>query len=108
MPDVTGPNHRPHVVQIKVDKVEDRELLDSDRTPSSGESPATIGAGPPPPPIQGWMRRYTLREIEVATKGLSDESVIGKGGYGTVYRGLLADNIIVAVKNLFNDRYGFA
>lgn len=44
----------------------------------------------------------------MATKGLSDESVIGKGGYGTVYRGLLADNTIVAVKNLFNDRYGFA
>ncbi|KAH7863890.1 hypothetical protein Vadar_023113 [Vaccinium darrowii] len=103
VPEVTAPNHRLHEVQIKVDKAEDRELLDSDRMPSSGESPASIGAGPPPPPIQGWMRRYTLREIEVATKGLSDESVIGKRGYGTVYRGLLGDNTIVAVKNLFND-----
>lgn len=103
MPEVAAPNHRPEV-QIKIDKGDNRELVDSDWKPSSGESPAPVGAGPPPPPLNlGWSRRYTLREIEAATEGLSDGSVIGKGGYGTVYRGLLADNTIVAVKNLFND-----
>jgi len=30
--------------------------------------------------------------------------VIGEGGYGIVYRGLLEDNTNVAVKNLLNNR----
>ncbi|CAL0315036.1 unnamed protein product [Lupinus luteus] len=47
----------------------------------------------------GW---YTLRELRVATNGLSESNVIGKGGYGIVYRGILPDGTKVAVKNLFN------
>ncbi|XP_076917273.1 putative serine/threonine-protein kinase At1g01540 [Bidens hawaiensis] len=47
---------------------------------------------------------YTLRELEVATNGFSDENVIGEGGYGIVYSGVLADDTMVAVKNLLNNR----
>lgn len=53
----------------------------------------------------GWGHWYTLRELEVATDGFADENVIGQGGYGIVYRGVVADGTQVAVKNLLNNRY---
>ena len=37
----------------------------------------------------GWGIWYTLRELEVFTNGFADENVIGEGGYGIVYRGVL-------------------
>ncbi|GJR96425.1 probable serine/threonine-protein kinase [Tanacetum coccineum] len=46
---------------------------------------------------------YTLRELDIATNGFSSENVIGEGGYGIVYSGVLADNTMVAVKNLLNN-----
>ncbi|KAF5444916.1 hypothetical protein F2P56_034007 [Juglans regia] len=52
----------------------------------------------------GWGHWYTLRELEVSTNGFADENVIGEGGYGIVYRGVLEDNTMVAVKNLLNNR----
>ncbi|KAK9066746.1 hypothetical protein SSX86_014069 [Deinandra increscens subsp. villosa] len=52
----------------------------------------------------GWGHWYTLRELEMATNGFSDENVIGEGGYGIVYSGVLTDNTTVAVKNLLNNR----
>lgn len=53
----------------------------------------------------GWGHWYTLRELEISTNGFADENVIGEGGYGIVYRGVLEDNTLVAVKNLLNNRY---
>ncbi|CAL2238179.1 unnamed protein product [Prunus armeniaca] len=52
----------------------------------------------------GWGRRYTLRELEAATNGPCEENVIGEGGYGIVYSGILSDGTKVAVKNLLNNR----
>ncbi|XP_019152672.1 PREDICTED: probable serine/threonine-protein kinase At1g01540 [Ipomoea nil] len=52
----------------------------------------------------GWGHWYTLRELEISTNGFSDENVIGEGGYGIVYHGVLEDNTKVAVKNLLNNR----
>ncbi|XP_057974237.1 probable serine/threonine-protein kinase At1g01540 [Malania oleifera] len=52
----------------------------------------------------GWGHWYTLRELESSTNGFSDENVIGEGGYGIVYRGVLEDNTKVAIKNLLNNR----
>uniref|UniRef100_A0A1D1Y8X3 non-specific serine/threonine protein kinase n=1 Tax=Anthurium amnicola TaxID=1678845 RepID=A0A1D1Y8X3_9ARAE len=52
----------------------------------------------------GWGHWYTLRELEAATGGFTDENVIGEGGYGIVYHGVLEDNTQVAVKNLLNNR----
>ncbi|KAJ6675850.1 RECEPTOR-LIKE KINASE PLANT [Salix viminalis] len=43
-------------------------------------------------------------ELEESTNYFADENVIGEGGYGIVYRGLLEDNTNVAVKNLLNNR----
>lgn len=102
-------------IQIDMGKVEHR-IVFSDKGPgaSSGESRATSGAETgsiggsgslPEVSHLGWGRWYTLRELEAATDGLSDENVIGEGGYGIVYRGVLADGTRVAVKNLLNNRY---
>ncbi|KAF5752894.1 serine/threonine-protein kinase [Tripterygium wilfordii] len=52
----------------------------------------------------GWGHWYTLRELEEATNGFTAENVIGEGGYGIVYHGVLADSTDVAVKNLLNNR----
>lgn len=52
----------------------------------------------------GWGRWYTLRELEAATNDFAAELVIGEGGYGIVYHGILEDNTQIAVKNLLNNR----
>jgi len=52
----------------------------------------------------GWGHWYTLRELEASTNGFADENVIGEGGYGIVYHGILEDKTQVAVKNLLNNR----
>ncbi|GKV42843.1 hypothetical protein SLEP1_g50207 [Rubroshorea leprosula] len=52
----------------------------------------------------GWGRWYSLKELEVATRGFAEENMIGEGGYGVVYRGVLQDGSVVAVKNLLNNK----
>lgn len=52
----------------------------------------------------GWGRWYSLRELEMATGGFAEGNVIGEGGYGVVYRGVLGDGSVVAVKNLLNNK----
>ncbi|XP_061342097.1 probable serine/threonine-protein kinase At1g01540 [Gastrolobium bilobum] len=52
----------------------------------------------------GWGHWYTLRELEDSTNGFAPENVIGEGGYGIVYHGILKDNSHVAIKNLLNNR----
>lgn len=56
-------------------------------------------------PNIGWGRWYSLRELEIATRGFAEENVIGEGGYGVVYRGVGEDGSVVAVKNLLNNKY---
>lgn len=52
----------------------------------------------------GWGHWYTLRELEASTNSFAAENVVGEGGYGIVYHGILEDNSQVAVKNLLNNR----
>ncbi|XP_076918583.1 putative receptor-like serine/threonine-protein kinase At4g34500 [Bidens hawaiensis] len=49
-----------------------------------------------------WGKLYGIKEIELATRGFATESVVGEGGYGVVYRGVLRDGAVVAVKYLLN------
>ncbi|XP_059626862.1 probable serine/threonine-protein kinase At1g01540, partial [Cornus florida] len=112
----TAPDHRPLVplavleIQMDIGKAKYRVVF-SDR-PSSGESrlpsatdTASFGGG-------GMLevshlelgRWHKVRELEVSTNGISDENVIGEGGYVIMYQGVLADNTRVAVKNLLNNR----
>ncbi|XP_058110531.1 putative wall-associated receptor kinase-like 16 isoform X3 [Magnolia sinica] len=41
---------------------------------------------------------YTTEELEKATKNYDKNQIVGQGGYGTVYKGILPDKRIVAVK----------
>ncbi|KAE8706754.1 putative LRR receptor-like serine/threonine-protein kinase [Hibiscus syriacus] len=43
---------------------------------------------------------FSLRQIKAATKNFAAENKIGEGGFGSVYRGLLSDGTIIAVKQL--------
>ncbi|XP_051215089.1 probable LRR receptor-like serine/threonine-protein kinase At1g74360 [Lolium perenne] len=47
---------------------------------------------------------FTYRDIVAATGNFSDDRVIGRGGYGVVYRGVLPDGRAVAVKKLSRPR----
>ncbi|CAI9765513.1 unnamed protein product [Fraxinus pennsylvanica] len=66
---------------------------------SSAMSASTDGLG-----NIGWGRRYSLKDLEIATNRFSNDNVIGEGGYGIVYRGVLHDGSVVAVKNLLNNK----
>ncbi|CAN0858245.1 Probable LRR receptor-like serine/threonine-protein kinase At5g63710 [Linum grandiflorum] len=51
----------------------------------------------------GQLRRFSLREMQLATNNFSDSNIIGQGGFGKVYRGVLShhdNNLKVAVKRL--------
>ncbi|XP_072991842.1 probable LRR receptor-like serine/threonine-protein kinase At1g74360 [Typha latifolia] len=43
---------------------------------------------------------FTYRDIVTATENFSEALIIGRGGYSTVYRGVLPDGRLVAVKKL--------
>ncbi|XP_019450582.1 PREDICTED: probable leucine-rich repeat receptor-like serine/threonine-protein kinase At3g14840 [Lupinus angustifolius] len=43
---------------------------------------------------------FTLRQIKAATNNFDESFKIGKGGFGPVYKGILSDGTVVAVKQL--------
>ncbi|KAK2415687.1 putative serine/threonine-protein kinase [Trifolium repens] len=105
-------------IHVDIGRQEHRVVVKSDKV-SSGESKGTVGSGcettssfgsgsvggiGPEVSHLGWGRWYTLRELEDATGGLCPENVLGEGGYGIVYRGVLTDGTKVAVKNLLNNK----
>ncbi|KAF5949541.1 hypothetical protein HYC85_011534 [Camellia sinensis] len=51
----------------------------------------------------GWGHWFTLRDLQLATNRFSPENVLGEGGYGVVYKGILVNGTEVAVKKLLNN-----
>lgn len=48
----------------------------------------------------GNLKRFHFKELQVATNNFSSKNVVGKGGFGNVYKGYLQDGTVVAVKRL--------
>ncbi|CAN6363658.1 unnamed protein product [Urochloa humidicola] len=73
-------------------------------------APSAHGLTPPPPPAQGLtlppppqgLRKFSLSDLEAATHQFSIENIIGTGASATVYKGVLLDGIVVAIKKFRN------
>uniref|UniRef100_A0A5B7ANC6 non-specific serine/threonine protein kinase n=1 Tax=Davidia involucrata TaxID=16924 RepID=A0A5B7ANC6_DAVIN len=48
----------------------------------------------------GNLKRFQFRELQIATNNFSSKNILGKGGFGNVYKGYLQDGTVVAVKRL--------
>lgn len=48
----------------------------------------------------GQLKRFAWRELQIATDSFSEKNVLGQGGFGKVYKGVLPDNTKIAVKRL--------
>ncbi|XP_057549878.1 probable serine/threonine-protein kinase PBL7 [Amaranthus tricolor] len=46
---------------------------------------------------------FTYKELETATNNFNERNVIGHGGYGVVYRGVLGDGTVAAIKMVHRD-----
>ncbi|PSR85018.1 Protein NSP-INTERACTING KINASE 1 like, partial [Actinidia chinensis var. chinensis] len=46
----------------------------------------------------GNLKRFQFRELRMATSNFSSKNIIGKGGFGIVYKGCLRDGTVIAVK----------
>lgn len=44
------------------------------------------------------VKDFTYAEMALATSNFSSSSQVGQGGYGKVYKGILADGTVVAIK----------
>ncbi|GAB2226697.1 hypothetical protein Drorol1_Dr00022516 [Drosera rotundifolia] len=50
--------------------------------------------------LPGYVKRFSYVEIKQATEGFSMDNAIGRGAFGDVYKGVLSDHRVVAVKCL--------
>lgn len=48
----------------------------------------------------GNLRQFGIRELLTATENFNGKCILGKGGFGNVYKGKLSDGTVVAVKRL--------
>ncbi|EYU23968.1 hypothetical protein MIMGU_mgv11b0042752mg, partial [Erythranthe guttata] len=48
----------------------------------------------------GQLKRFSWRELQICTSNFDEKNVLGQGGFGKVYKGVLGDNTRVAVKRL--------
>ncbi|KAF6134997.1 hypothetical protein GIB67_014046 [Kingdonia uniflora] len=50
----------------------------------------------------GHLKRYSFKELRAATDHFNEKNILGIGGFGKVYKGVLQDGTLVAVKKLID------
>ncbi|XP_037491742.1 probable LRR receptor-like serine/threonine-protein kinase At5g10290 [Jatropha curcas] len=50
--------------------------------------------------VFGQLKRFAYRELQLAMENFNEKNILGQGGFGKVYKGVLQDNTKVAVKRL--------
>ena len=65
--------------------------------PCSGTAERSLALLPPGLKLAG-VKAFTFDEVHTATNSFHGDSMLGRGGYGHVYKGLLPDGMAVAVK----------
>ncbi|CAN8293247.1 unnamed protein product [Cochlearia groenlandica] len=53
--------------------------------------------------LEFWPHRFTYEELATATEDFSNERLLGSGGFGKVYRGILPNKTEIAVKCVNHD-----
>ncbi|KAL5576949.1 hypothetical protein UlMin_018648 [Ulmus minor] len=48
----------------------------------------------------GHLKRFSFRDLQVATSSFSPKNILGQGGFGVVYKGIFPNGTVVAVKRL--------
>lgn len=70
------------------------------RYEQNGEQNNVLGGcgGLVAPLVEITLREFRLSDLETATNGFSDSNIVGQGGTATVYKGVLNDGSVVAIK----------
>ncbi|CAM6095752.1 unnamed protein product [Calypogeia fissa] len=71
---------------------------------SGNKKAQTLFPGEDPIQLDGMPERFSYQDLSLATRGFEEESKLGTGGFGSVYRGVLpSTGIQVAVKKVNTD-----
>ncbi|XP_028090463.1 probable LRR receptor-like serine/threonine-protein kinase RKF3 [Camellia sinensis] len=87
------------ILRRKREKIRERSKVDQERETNLAFGMNSINESTT-------LVRYTFDEIREATKNFSRLNIIGRGGYGNVYKGVLPDGSEVALKRFKNCSVG--